>query len=208
MPIMHREEYYNADTIAGVAGTMAGKLPVNSRAAAFSPAAAALLVIDMQRYFLHPDSHAFLPSAAAIIPRINALIDAFAKTGRPVFFTRHGNDKRDGAQMATWWGELLTRDHPLAGLENSLDLAGRPVIEKSQYDAFFNTDLDARLRQWRTGNWSSPASQRTFAAKVLRVPPFRTVFRFSSPSTEPPPGIASFISPACADSRTAAPFRF
>ncbi len=151
MPIMHREEYYNADTIAGVAGTMAGKLPVNSRAAAFSPAAAALLVIDMQRYFLHPDSHAFLPSAAAIIPRINALIDAFAKTGRPVFFTRHGNDKRDGAQMATWWGELLTRDHPLAGLENSLDLAGRPVIEKSQYDAFFNTDLDARLRQWRTG---------------------------------------------------------
>ncbi len=130
-----------------MASRIAGQPP---RRCHFSLADSALLIIDMQRYFLCADSHAFLPAAAAIIPNINALIAAFKKAARPVFFTRHGNDKQDGGQMAAWWGELLTRDHPLGGLETSLDFVGQPVIEKTQYDAFFNTDLDARLRQWRT----------------------------------------------------------
>jgi isochorismate hydrolase len=52
--------------------------------------------------------------------------------------------------MAAWWGELLGRDQPLGSLDSGLDSAGQPVIEKTQYDAFFNTDLEARLRQSRT----------------------------------------------------------
>ena len=59
---------------------MASALPVNRYAAAFSPADSALLIIDMQRYFLCPGSHAFLPAAPAIIPNINALIAAFRKS--------------------------------------------------------------------------------------------------------------------------------
>ncbi|MCX7994904.1 MAG: hypothetical protein N3A65_03905 [candidate division WOR-3 bacterium] len=39
----------------------------------------ALLVIDMQRYFLDKSSHAFLPSAPAIIPNIKKLIYFFRK---------------------------------------------------------------------------------------------------------------------------------
>lgn len=144
-----KENYFTAGTIEAAAKAMAAELPVNRRAAAFSPVDSALLIIDMQRYFLSDGSHAYIPAATAIIANINALIAVFKKAARPVFFTRHGNDDRNGGQMGAWWGELLRHGHPQGELEPSLDLAGRPVIEKSQYDAFFNTDLEARLRQWR-----------------------------------------------------------
>ncbi len=147
---MRKEKYFTADNIATEAAAMASALPVNRRAAAFSPANSALLIIDMQRYFLSPSSHAFLPAAPAIIPNINALIATFKKAARPVYFTRHVNRAQDAGQMAVWWRELLTPDHPLGNIETSLHFQGDPVIEKSQYDAFFNTDLGSRLLQRNT----------------------------------------------------------
>jgi isochorismate hydrolase len=147
---MHKEAYFTSGTISAAARAMARKLPVNRRAAAFSPADATLLVIDMQRYFLREGSRAFLPAAPAIIPRINALIAAFKKASRPVCFTRHGNDPREGGPMAAWWPESLDRDHPLGGIDAALDCDDLPVIEKTQYDAFFNTGLESRLRQSNT----------------------------------------------------------
>lgn len=144
---MHKEEYFTSGTINAAAQAMARQLPINPRAAAFSPAGAALLVIDMQRYFLDESSRAFLPAAPAIVPHINVLIAAFEKAARPVWFTRHGNDPRDNGSMAAWWRETLSRGHPLGEIDAALDFHGRPVLEKTQYDAFFNTDLEERLRQ-------------------------------------------------------------
>uniref|UniRef100_A0A7C4TIS6 Isochorismatase family protein n=1 Tax=candidate division WOR-3 bacterium TaxID=2052148 RepID=A0A7C4TIS6_UNCW3 len=45
----------------------------------FNPDASALLVIDMQKYFLSENSHAFLPASRAIIPQIKKLIRYFIK---------------------------------------------------------------------------------------------------------------------------------
>jgi len=39
----------------------------------------ALLIIDMQEYFLNKNSHAFLPSSKAIMPNIKKLIKFFHK---------------------------------------------------------------------------------------------------------------------------------
>jgi bifunctional isochorismate lyase/aryl carrier protein len=147
---MQREKYFTPDNIAAEAAAMASALPINRRAAAFSLADSALLIIDMQRYFLCEHSHAFLPAAPAIIPNINTLIATFKKAARPLFFTRHGNSAQDGGQMAVWWRELLTRDHPLGDIEAALNIHDDPIIEKTQYDAFFNTDLESRLRQSST----------------------------------------------------------
>ena len=144
---MRKEEYYSPETIAAEATKMAGRLPVNPRAAAFRPAMAALLVIDMQDYFLCRESHAFLPAAPAIIPNVNALIAAFHAKQRPVLFTRHGSNEHDAGQMAAWWRELLTPDHPLGGIHPRMLFRGEPVIEKAQYDAFYRTDLEERLRR-------------------------------------------------------------
>ena len=144
---MYKESYFTRENIAAEAASLTGLLPRNPRAAAFSPARAALLVIDMQRYFLSADSHAFLPAAPAIVPGILALVGAFKKAARPLCFTRHANSAGDAGQMSVWWRELLTREHPLANIDPLLFAPGDPVVEKTQYDAFFNTDLESRLRR-------------------------------------------------------------
>jgi len=107
--------------------------------------AAALLVLDMQEYFLNPDSHAWVPSAVAIIPGIQRLAAAFAGTGRPVFYTRHINDSQNAANMGKWWREIITEKNPLSAISTELDSWGGLVIHKSQYDAFYQTSLEDLL---------------------------------------------------------------
>jgi bifunctional isochorismate lyase/aryl carrier protein len=143
---MKKEKYFTVESITAAAASMAAELPRNPRAALFSSASAALLVIDMQDYFLSPASHAFLPAAPAIVPTVQALVAAFDKALLPVFFTRHGNSPNDAGQMAVWWRELLTPGHPLGGIIAAMPAPADAVIEKSQYDAFFHTDLESRLR--------------------------------------------------------------
>ena len=113
----------------------------------FAPAQSALLVLDMQDYFIEAASHAWVPSAAAILPGIQALVQAYRAHGWPVIFTRHLNTPADAGQMAVWWRELLTAEHPLSQVTPRLGAAQDQVIPKSQYDAFYDTPLEARLRK-------------------------------------------------------------
>lgn len=105
----------------------------------------ALLGLDLQEYFLAADSHAFVPSAPAIIPNVNSLSGAFQAAGLPVFFTQHLNKPDDAGMMAEWWRDLITLEHPLAGLSPDLVLGDGVVVPKTQYDAFYQTELADRL---------------------------------------------------------------
>ncbi len=84
---------------------------------------AALLVLDMQEYFLQPDSHAFVPAASAIVEGISRLRTAFLAASRPVVFTRHVNTAEDAGMMSFWWRELISpqtaRSHIIGTLETS-----------------------------------------------------------------------------------------
>ncbi len=110
---------------------------------------AALLVLDMQRYFLEKSSHALIPSAAAIVPNIQRLLTTCAKAAMPVIFTRHINSEADAGMMAQWWRDLIRRDDPASEIIPELDIGNETVIEKSQYDAFHKTGLEAMLRERR-----------------------------------------------------------
>jgi len=107
----------------------------------------ALLVLDMQQYFLDPSSHAFVPSAPALIPGIGQLVQSFRQKGHPVIFTQHINTPENAGMMANWWRDLITKDHPGASLSNQLGIENSLVIEKTQYDAFLGTDLATRLEE-------------------------------------------------------------
>jgi len=112
----------------------------------FQPGKAALFVLDVQRYFLDFDSHAFIPSAPAIVPGINKLIEAFTRAGRPVIATRHFNTPEDAGMMSKWWRDLI---HPQTAYNQyigALDLKNAIQIEKTQYDAFLYTSLEETLR--------------------------------------------------------------
>lgn len=106
---------------------------------------AALLVLDMQDTFLGEGSHAFVPSAPAIIPRVRALVDAFLAAGLPVIYTRHLNTEDDAGMMSRWWSGLITADDPMSEISRELHADGVGIVTKTQYDAFYGTDLEKML---------------------------------------------------------------
>lgn len=122
-------------------------LAQNRGRSSFVPDHSALLILDMQSYFLGESSHAFVPSGRAIVPRLVALTRAYCLRGFPVIFTQHSNTKQDAGLMATWWRELILPDHPLSQIVADFDSSGCPIINKSQYDAFYKTPLETILRE-------------------------------------------------------------
>lgn len=105
----------------------------------------ALLVLDMQDYFLNSESHAFVPSAPAIIPNVVGLAKAFRERCLPVIYTQQINHPEGAGMMSVWWRDLITPTHPMAGLSDQLELDDAEVLQKTQYDAFYQTDLEERL---------------------------------------------------------------
>lgn len=107
----------------------------------------ALLILDMQKFFLEKNSHAFIPSAIPIIPRINALQKGFLNIDQPVVFTRHVNNTQNAKQMRQWWEELIKEEDTLSEISSCFELTNSIVLKKSQYDAFYNTTLEDMLLQ-------------------------------------------------------------
>jgi isochorismate hydrolase len=104
----------------------------------------ALLVIDMQKYFVSPEGRAHFPDARSIIGNVNTLIGTFRNAGKPLFFTRHGQKRGQSAGlMQSWWkGRLIYEDEEQADLAPEINLEqSDKVIKKQHYDAFRETPL-------------------------------------------------------------------
>lgn len=109
---------------------------------------AALLVLDMQHYFFDRECHAYIPSGPAIVPHVKELQEGFMGRGCRVLQTRHVNTEADAGQMGRWWRELLRREMKESRIIGDIEIGGARVIEKSQYDAFYQTELEQQLRDW------------------------------------------------------------
>jgi len=148
-----KEAYFTSDTIDRQAKEFLGTLlPLRTgkeKKMVFNPEKAALLILDMQDYFLEEFSPAYIPSATAIVPNILKLQDMFLDLGIPVYQTRHINNEENAKQMNVWWNRLITRDSSLSLI--SKDIYNRNVfsLEKSQYDTFLDTHLEERLLEKR-----------------------------------------------------------
>ncbi len=109
----------------------------------------ALLVIDMQNYFLESKSKTFTPGGLAVIPNSAKLIKAFRKSKLPVIYTAHvhKSPEMDGGIMSWWWQGMIIENTDDAKIHQAL--APRPeekIISKHRYSAFYNTDLEITLR--------------------------------------------------------------
>ncbi len=113
----------------------------------FLPERSALLVLDMQKYFLDEKSHAFIPSASAIIPGIKTLMDAFLRNNLLVILTRHISTKNDQGTMNLWWNDLIREKDNLSEIIPELNNSDATIINKHQYDAFYQTSLEGLLKE-------------------------------------------------------------
>ena len=111
---------------------------------------AALLVIDMQRYFLEERAHGYTCGGVAVIGNVQKLIEHFRENKRPVIFTRIAY-KKDGSDLGIigkWWDEMPVDGEPAAEIDPRLNpLPNEQVITKNRYSAFYNTELDAILKK-------------------------------------------------------------
>ena len=148
---MQKERYYTRGTIQKKSHEMLASVERLRRRHAdiiFRPENAALLVLDMQEYFISESSHAYIPSAPAIVSGIDKLIVAFSCADYPVIFTRHLNTPEDAGMMTEWWRDLITpqsaysRSITFTKAQNSIQ------IIKTQYDAFYHTELEGTLHNF------------------------------------------------------------
>jgi nicotinamidase-related amidase len=155
---------------AALGGDRSGRLQIeesNPTPYVYSPAKAALLVIDMQHDYCSEGGYASalghdILAARAIIPAVQSVIDAARRQGLLVIYTREGHrpdlsdcppvllerTRRKGAEIGGQGplGRRLIRGEP--GHEIIPELEVRPndlVIDKPEKSAFYGTDLEVIL---------------------------------------------------------------
>jgi nicotinamidase-related amidase len=123
--------------------------PFNPERMKFYPSSSALIVIDMQKFFLDPASPTYTCGGAAIMGKIRQLIEAFRAAGRPVIYSCHVHNPNlsDAGIMEWWWKGMCLEGTPEAEVHDKLaPLPGEKIIYKHRYSAFYNTDLETVLR--------------------------------------------------------------
>jgi isochorismate hydrolase len=113
----------------------------NIRQAWPKPDKCALLVIDMQQYFLS--------IAEPIMENVLSIVKACQSKGTDIIFTRHGHRdvSEDGGMLAEWWGELIeygSKDWEIIKSLKPPD-AGK-IIDKNRYSVFKGTGLEEHLK--------------------------------------------------------------
>jgi len=117
----------------------------------FEPDSSAVVVVDMQNGFCHPEGSLYAPSSEAAIEPCAEAVAKARDAGATVVFTRdvhppaqfQGNHYYDEFER---WGEHVVEGTWDAEIVEELDPdEADHVVEKHTYDAFYRTDLDGYL---------------------------------------------------------------
>lgn len=139
--------YFNGQNLDAVTESWIRESGDDQKKQTFHPSKALLLILDMQRIFLDPHSHAFIPSAPSIIPRIGTLASQFIEKGRPVILTRHINTEDNAGLMSQWWHKLISEEDANSHIISEFSSLKSPLMVKTQYDAFYHTNLESILKE-------------------------------------------------------------
>lgn len=144
------EPYVTPESIGAKAQLWLEKIkPFNQHQMQLNKDKVALLVIDMQRFFLDPASPTFTCGGLAILPTLKQLIQAFREANRPVIYTCHAHhpDRIDAGIMGWWWEGMCVEGSVESKVPDDIaPLPNEKVIFKHRYSAFYNTDLETVLR--------------------------------------------------------------
>jgi len=117
----------------------------------FDAASTAVVVVDVQNGFCHPDGSLYAPASEAVVAPISDLLEDAREAGASVVFTRdvHPPGQFDHAHYYDEferWGEHVLEGSWEADVVDDLDVRETDhVVEKHTYDAFYRTDLEGYL---------------------------------------------------------------
>lgn len=144
-----KEKYFTKENIDQECNEMIEEVKYYSGMRIFKPdhGHMALMVVDMQNYFLDPDEHAFVPSGPVVIPNIQLIMNACRDSNIPIICTQHVNTTEDAGMMGIRWHELIREKDARSAICKDIPVKDATVIKKPQFDAFFNTELEQLLRE-------------------------------------------------------------
>lgn len=113
----------------------------------------ALLIIDMQHYFLDKESHAYVPSQKIILRNIQQLLVLYRERQFPVIFTYFAVKEREENPIKNWWHESVFEGSPESKIVETLNPKPHErIIRKNTYSAFYNTTLETFLKHKKIKN--------------------------------------------------------
>ncbi|MFB6174132.1 MAG: cysteine hydrolase family protein, partial [Halobacteriales archaeon] len=117
----------------------------------FDPARTALVVVDMQNGFCHPDGSLYAPASEEAIGPVADAVERARAAGVQVVYTRdvHPEEQFEDAHYYDEferWGEHVLEGSWEAEIVDDLEVREEDhVVEKHTYDAFQGTELDGWL---------------------------------------------------------------
>lgn len=141
--------YFTSESIDDKSREMLRKLTPFKKMNRFDyvPEKSALLILDMQKVFLSEKSHAFIPSSLALVMRIRKLAEIFQEIRLPIILTRHVNSEENAGLMMQWWKNLIREEDEFSEIIPELNIPSAVLIQKTQYDGFYQTVLEKVLRE-------------------------------------------------------------
>ncbi|MCF2164546.1 MULTISPECIES: cysteine hydrolase family protein [Halobacterium] len=115
------------------------------------PAHTAVVVVDMQNGFCHPDGSLHAPASEDALAAVTALVSRARDAGARIVYTRDVHPPGQFERTTHYdeferWGEHVTAGSWDAQLHDELTVAADDhVVEKHTYDAFYETELDGYL---------------------------------------------------------------
>lgn len=106
----------------------------------------ALIIVDMQNDFVHPDGKLYSSSARDIIQPIGKLLKKVRGSGARVIFTQDTHFPDDPIEFPIWGEHVVKGSWGWQIIEELKPSGDEIVIEKLRYDAFFGTPLEHILR--------------------------------------------------------------
>ena len=117
----------------------------------FHPDDTAIVVVDMQNGFCHPDGSLYAPASEAAVEPVSDVVETARSAGARVIFTRdvHPPEQFEDAHYYdefARWGEHVLEGSWEAEIVEELDVREDDlVVEKHTYDAFYRTQLGGWL---------------------------------------------------------------
>ena len=107
----------------------------------------ALLVVDMQEYFLNEKSHAYIPDCKNIISNTKNLLDIFRRNNRPIVHTYFAVKDGENDPIINWWNDTVKDGSSESRIVKELSPKDDELImRKPTYDAFYQTNLNNTLQ--------------------------------------------------------------
>jgi isochorismate hydrolase len=91
---MRSENYFTENSIETITDNWMDEINTKTRKRdnfQLIPSKTALIIMDMQNYFVSPNGKAFLSSSPPILKNIQKILDLWRSLNGKIFFTRHGH---------------------------------------------------------------------------------------------------------------------